>query len=323
MTTTSSSNGCWKHVDILLLFREAGVDLTPGKDDVYRGSHTYRHSSRSGKSLVVWPKAARWYCSSCKVSGDAADLLVDCGRAENRADAERILTERFGPPGTTEKPHLTDAGNAQRLVAAYGSHIRFCFPWGVWLIWDGKRWAVDHSGQIILFAKTVSQRLYAEASEIAAKAAGEPDADWRDTLSKQASAVLSWAKACESRVRIDAMVYLAQSEPGIPVLPTDLDADPWLLNVANGVLALKTGELLPHDPQRLITKLVPASYDPKARCPTWLSVLQRSMAGNQALVDFLQRAFGYAITGDVSEQVFFIFWGAGANGKGTIINSLL
>jgi putative DNA primase/helicase len=119
------------------------------------------------------------------------------------------------------------------------------------------------------------------------------------------------------------MIYLDQSEPGIPDLPGEMDTNPWLLNVQNGVLDLRTGKLLAHDPERLITKLVPTKYDPKSACPTWLAVLHRSMAGNQNLISFLQRAFGYALTGIVSEQVFFIFWGAGTNGKGTLINCVL
>jgi P4 family phage/plasmid primase-like protien len=316
-------NGRWQHADLRFLFAEAGIALKARKDGKYEANHSYQHDSKSGRNLVVWADEGRWWCSSCKAKGDAADFLVDVGRASERAEAERILTERFGPPYTPDSPHLTDNGNAQRLVAAHGGRIKHCFPWGKWLVWTGKSWEIDNKGLIISYAKSISKRLYQEASEVAAKASAEPDETRRDTLAKSAQALLSWARQCESRSRIEAMIALARAEPGVPVLHEEMDTDPWLLNVENGVLDLRTGKLLPHDPRRLITKLVPTKYDPKAACPTWLSVLERSMAGNQNLMAFLQRAFGYALTGKVSEQVFFIFWGAGANGKGTIINTFL
>jgi hypothetical protein len=303
-----NSNGRWRHADLVTLFAEAGNELKPTKNGkTYQGGHPYRHDSKSGTCLVVWPGEGRWWCSSCKAGGDAADVLVDRGTATDRNEAERILTERFGPPCMKERPHLTDVGNAQRLIEAYGDRIRYCFPWGKGLVWTGKRWEIDETGVVLSYAKTISKQLYTEASQLAARAAAEPDEASRDVLSKQAASLLAWARACESRARVDAMIYLAQSEPGIPVLPGEMDTDPWLLNVDNGVLDLRTGKLLAHDPKRPITKLVPTKYDPKATCPTWLSVLNRSMAGNQHLISFLQRAFGYALTGDVSEQVFFIF----------------
>jgi putative DNA primase/helicase len=312
----------WAHVPLAVLFQEARLEVKLKKGGKFQAPHSFKHDFKSGFPLVIWDDNI-WWCSSCGARGDAADFLVEIGKAANRQEAERLLAERFGPPHTKERPHLTDTGNAQRLIEAYGDRLRYCFPWGKWLVWTRKHWEIDSKGIVISYAKTISKQLYTEASEMAAQAAAEPDEDRRDALSKQAAALLSWARQCEARSRIDAMIYLAQSEPGIPVVPEEMDTDPWLLNVGNGVLDLRNGKLLPHDPKRLITKLISTKYDPKATCPTWLSVLNRSMAGNQNLISFLQRAFGYALIGDVSEQVFFIFWGAGANGKGTIVNTFL
>jgi hypothetical protein len=114
---------------------------------------------------VVWTNEGRWYCSSCKAKGDAADLLVDTGKAADRQEAERILTERFGPPHTLERPHPTDMGKAQRLIEAYGDRLRHCWPWNKWLVWDGIRWALDDSGTVFSYSKTIAKKLYAEAGE--------------------------------------------------------------------------------------------------------------------------------------------------------------
>ena len=116
---------------------------------------------------------------------------------------------------------------------------------------------------------------------------------------------------------------LAKSEPGVPLLPEELDRDPFLLNVLNGTLDLRNGHLRPHRREDLLTKLAPVSYCLRATCPLWLKFLDRIMDGNQALITYLQRVVGYGLTGDVSEQCLWFFHGAGANGKSTFLTTLL
>lgn len=67
----------------------------------------------------------------------------------------------------------------------------------------------------------------------------------------------------EARDRLRAMIDLARSE--VPVRPEELDRDPWLLNVHNGTLDLRTGELLSHHRENYITKLILVVYDPAAQ----------------------------------------------------------
>ena len=109
---------------------------------------------------------------------------------------------------------------------------------------------------------------------------------------------------------------------GIPVLPEQLDTDRWLLNVLNGTIDLRTGDLREHRRENLITKLAPVIYDPEAACPVWLAFLNRIMCNNDVVIDFLQRAIGYALTGDTREQCLFLLYGTGANGKSTFIETL-
>lgn len=213
---------------------------------------------------------------------------------------------------TDEQPsgeHLTDLGNARRLVARHGQDLRFCHPWGKWLVWTGKRWKIDNTGAVLRLAKETVRSIYAEA-------AAEPD-------DKQRQRIVDHAVRSESAARIRAMVALAESEPGIPVLPAELDRDPWLLNVKNGTIDLRTGELRPHRREDLITKIAPVEYNPAAECPRWKQFLNEIMDGNQSLINFLQRAAGMSLTGDTSEHVLFICHGSGRNGKSTFLNTLL
>ncbi len=91
------------------------------------------------------------------------------------------------------------------------------------------------------------------------------------------------------------------------------------LAVDNGVLDLRSGKLYPHDRWRLMTKLVPARFDPEARCDRWERFLSRVMGGNAELIAFLQRAVGYSLTGVTGERCLFFLYGMGANGKSTFL----
>jgi putative DNA primase/helicase len=203
---------------------------------------------------------------------------------------------------------LTDLGNARRLVARHGHDLRYCPAWRRWYVWDGKRWASDTTGEVVRRAKETVRAIHAEAAHIV---------DEETYLD-----VVRWAMKSESRSAIAAMIDLAKSELGIPLMPDALDMNPSLLNVHNGTLDLKTGDLRPHRRQDLITKLAPVAYDPQAACPTWLAFLDRIFDHKPALIEFLQRAFGYALTGDTSEQVLFFCYGPGANGKSTLLETL-
>jgi putative DNA primase/helicase len=143
---------------------------------------------------------------------------------------------------------------------------------------------------------------------------------------------MAWALKSEDARRINAMLDLARSEPGIPILPADLDRNAWLLNCPNGVVDLRTGRLREHRREDYITKICPTGYDPAAKCPAWERFLadifpatreESEEAHDQELIDFLQRFLGYCLTGDVREQHLVIFWGGGANGKSTLVNAAM
>lgn len=202
----------------------------------------------------------------------------------------------------------TDAGNAKRLVAAHGEAFRYVHVWKTWLVWDGQRLKPDQSGEMRRLAKSVAQELFEEAVTYA-------DTDRRDKMLKHAG-------RSESLSGIRSMIELAADEPGVPVTPDELDADPWLFNASNGTVDLRTGERRPHGPEQLITKVSPARYLPEAECPTWLAFLDRVLDHDDELIEFVRRALGYTLTGHTSEQVLFLLHGGGANGKTTLLETV-
>lgn len=209
---------------------------------------------------------------------------------------------------TADDPHATDLGNAKRLVERHGADLRYCQARNSWLVWDGRRWAWDESGETERRAKETVLSWYAEAAELPAK---------------ERKQLISHAMKCEAASRLEAMIKLARTEVGVPVAMGDLDRDPWALNCLNGTLDLRTGELRPHNPSDLMTRLVPVDYDALEDCPTFLAFLHQILAGKSDLIQFLQRAIGYSLTGLTVERCMFILWGGGKNGKSTLLDTVL
>jgi putative DNA primase/helicase len=232
-------------------------------------------------------------------------LAGDAGAGEFDELVAKLAAQERTP---SEPRHLTGGGNGQRLVDLHGLDIRYVHPWKQWLVWDGRRFQPDTTGELMRRAKMGVLRLYAEA-------AAERDPDRRKALA-------TWARRSDSEARMREMINLAASEPYVPVRPAELDSQPWRLNVEDGTIDLRTGELLPHSRRDLITKLAPVRFDPKATCPTWLAFLDRVLGHDADLVGFLQRAIGYSLTGDTGEQVLFFLYGTGANGKSTLLETL-
>jgi P4 family phage/plasmid primase-like protien len=207
---------------------------------------------------------------------------------------------------------LTDTGNAERMVAQHGETLRYCHTWGAWLVWDGRRWQRDATSEVMRLAKATVRSMKREFDEEAARRKRDPLLQQRDDY---LAGLGDFARKCESADKRRAMVSMAAVEQRVSIEADQLDGDSWLLNVANGTLDLRTGELRPHARGDLLTRVVPVEHDPGAECPRWLRFLSEIFVGDEDLIGFIQRAVGYSLTGETGEQVFFLCYGTGANGK--------
>lgn len=205
-----------------------------------------------------------------------------------------------------ESPPKTDMGNARRFALRHGARARFVNAWGP-MFYTGQRWALDDIGEWQRMARDVARSIHLEA------AAASDD---------ESKAIGKWALTSQSRSRLDAMIELAKSEPEIVIAPDRFDHDLMPINCQNGTLDLRAGQLRPHNPADYITRIVNADYHAAAACPIWLSFLDRIMRGNVPMIEFLQRAIGYSLTGLTIEQVLFLLWGTGANGKSVFLETI-
>jgi len=203
----------------------------------------------------------------------------------------------------------TDTSNAELIVRKSGGEAKYCAPWKKWVLWDGKRWESDERNRIYDIAKTVIRSMHEDVLNLP---------DHRDRIEMENHAIKS-----EAVRRRKAAVEAASWEPSVNLVPDDLDRDPWLFNVRNGTIDLKTGSCREHRKEDLISKVSRVDFDPHAGCPTWLAFLREITDCRADLMEFLQIAAGWTMTGDISAQTMFILYGSGANGKSTYLNALI
>ncbi|MFQ6026633.1 MAG: hypothetical protein ACE5Q6_03865, partial [Dehalococcoidia bacterium] len=258
--------------------------------------------------------AAGCHHNSCQGKG-----WVELREAVEPGYRKRRSVARVTPPGANghkppedmtdaeEAPLLTDTGNGIRLVQLHGEDLLYCHQSKSWLTWDSRRWRQDDTGHVVSLAKDVSRYLFQEAARLTEAARDASDNEAAD-LSRTAESLLKWVRQSQSKDRLSALLWCAQSETGIPILPGDLDADPWLLNCRNGTLDLRTGELLPHRRGDYITRICPVEYDPDAGFALLDDFLERILPDPE-VQSFVQRSVGYSLTGLTSEEKLFFAYG--------------
>ncbi|WP_069839650.1 phage/plasmid primase, P4 family [Bacillus sp. F56] len=286
----------------------AKMDSMFRESDLFREKWDRQHSA-DGATYGEMTIAAAIYSTGSTISDlmeqqeQPYEVYFSQTRSSQVADTEEIIDT---PPVF----HLTELGNAERLVYYHGKNIRYCNELD-WLIWNGKMWEEDSKRQIEALTAQTLRAIY-----------GEAKATEDGYRKKQLN---DWAKKCERRnIRMNTIL---DTRPMVAVRKQDLDSHKYLFNCENGVIDLKTGELLPHDRDFLFTKISSVAYQKDADCPNWKAFLESIFIDEQGqpnyeIINFMQKAIGYSLTGDTTEQVMFFLFGNGRNGKSTFINTV-
>ena len=254
--------------------------------------------------------AAQW-------AGDAgADVDGDDG-ANSDADDNAAGAGVFQSAIYDDPELLTDFGNAAHFLRRFGHITRYVEERGRFFCYESRRgkWCDRQS---------IADRRAAEIVR-GLKNAYAPTAN-----TSKATAQFKHYLACQKPERRKAILTLARCEIAIDY--EAFDADPMLLNVANGAIDLRTGAFLAHSPALMCSKISRVKFDAEAKCPRWTQFLSEIFAGDAEigdaeigdaeLIEFVQRAIGYSLTGLTREQVFFLLYGIGKNGKSTFLNVL-
>ena len=223
-------------------------------------------------------------------------------------DVERIARSVFGYEPAAKHFNLTDAGNGERFAAQNGDKVRYCWTWGKWLFYDGKRWNIEVGTE--------------KANCLAVKTARSIAREANNLEHNERGKYLKWSYQSESTIRLGAMLQASRSVEPIAAYGNQFDINGWLLNCLNGTVDLKTGELQPHNPDDMITKLTSVHYDPQAKLEMWDDFLRTVTGDDASMLEFLQVAIGYGATGSTAEEKLFFIHGQAATGKSTFLEAI-
>ena len=225
-------------------------------------------------------------------------------------------TARDEAPPTEPKPGVdfsrrlrTDANNALIFLDLFGENLRYVEKWGCWHVWGGVRWLEVSDLALLPMARRATELILTWAVAL-------------PTTNADREAWIKHAIATQKDARLRAIIGLAKGEAHVRNEPDALDADPWLLGCPNGTLDLRTGELRPARREDYITKQIGVAFDPDADCPRWRKFVDWAAQGDLEVIEFLQKFAGYALTGEISEEMMCAFVGDGANGKSTFLMTL-
>jgi putative DNA primase/helicase len=282
---------------------------------------TIRRGSRNNTLTSV--------AGSLRRRGASRDLILDLLTGTNKARCDPPLDDaevrgiaysiaRYDPDesATGREYEYNDRGDAEYILDIAGNHIRHIHPSkpkeaGIWCAWDGTRW--DHAGYGLSKA-TVRQGLERRASDLCNLA---------QTLDPEgAKAALRHAHRVGSSSKLDAVLKMLSTYEELQVSHEDFDNDPYALNCRNGIIDLRDGTLMPHDPAAYHSRIASVAYDSLAKAPRWAQFISDITAGEEELAAYLRRVAGYSLLGELSEHAFFMLVGTKRNGKTTFIESL-
>lgn len=230
--------------------------------------------------------------------------------ADFKADISRIkLTLEEMKPHSNPRYGRDEIGIGNAFADFFQPIARFNRDRGIWYVYDGRIWRPDEGGlKVAELAKLLADKLYTFALQI-------KDEDVRNRYIKR-------VQKLQLRKNRKTMVEDAKSVHPIPMAAFDRNTS--LFNCQNGTLDLKTMEFREHSPEDYLTMVSGVTYDPDASCPRWHSFINEVMCNDQELAAYLQRALGYALTGDTTLECMFILYGATSrNGKGTTMETFL
>lgn len=222
-------------------------------------------------------------------------ITIVGGEMKTLADLQPDKSDRYG---------WNDIGNGYLFADWFKDKARYVPQRKKWFIYDGRIWREDAGNlQAMKLCKKLADELMIYALSI------QND----EERLKYVGFVGKWQKRSYRETILKDAVDFAK-----------FDHDPYLFNCINGTLNLETGEFYTHRPGDLITKLAGAKYDPQAVSEQWIQFMDQVMQEDPEKTKFLQKAFGYGLTGSIEQECFFTLFGETTrNGKGTTVGTYL
>lgn len=216
--------------------------------------------------------------------------------AYEKAETKLVGDGLVNPSSTYE---MTDYGNAVLLIDRYQDSIGFFHPRDSWMAWNGQRWTTDAGESVVVKWTDIAVDMPQVLDE---------DKYWR-TYSLSSNGVRN-------------ALWQARRNPRIIIEPDSFDQRPDELNTPTGIVDLRTGEVLPHDPKKMHSKITAVAPDFESTPTKWLAFLDETFAGDQEVIDYMQKLMGQALRGNSSAELLPFAHGPGGCGKGTYFDTI-
>ncbi len=228
--------------------------------------------------------------------------VVDGGHGTKvpNAPAVAVMSENI------EDSEFTDQANADRLIEQYGHDLKYIAEMKTWAVWNGKFWEVGSKES-------------AEAKVFQMAVASARDLQRQSGLADRnvAPKMLKWAVKSQNANQLASTVKLAKNL--VTTLAEEFDQQPDFLNCQNGIVDLRTGEMLPHDRSMMFTKIARCNVDLDNTYPPVFNAFLERVVPDDDTRKYLLQFLGYMLSGSVAEQCYLFFFGAtGNNGKSTL-----
>lgn len=211
-------------------------------------------------------------------------------------------------PANNKRYGLNDAGSARLFMDTCGDRVQYAADRKRWLFYDGRRWDADGENAVKEQLKQLADAFAVYVLQ------NVPEESKRTEL-------LKFAGKWQSLRQRETILKDAQSVR--PVKSDVFDRNPRLLNCQNGTLDLNTLAFREHRAADMLSRLAGVTYDPTATAPRWLQFIDEITGGDKETARYIQKAAGYALTGDTMHECLFIFFGATSrNGKSTLLETI-
>lgn len=268
-------------------------------DDIFRSSKLYREKWDVKRGQKTYGEIT------------IANAIEKCRDVYEpmEVDKTKVYNPKTGEVVTKKDYDLTDTGNAQRFIDKFGDNIRYNFDNKYWMIWDGKTWVRDA-------VQIVKNKVDLMINEMKEEIVSEPNEKYAQEMFKN-------VKHLSSNSGKEAMLKEAMHIGKTPVRNSDFDKNIYLLNCENGVVDLRTGKLMPHNRDYMMSKNTHIEVDMENEPKVWMKCVSDIFKNSKGLIDFVHKAVGYSLTGSTEEQCFFQCYGNGSNGKTVFINAIM
>jgi|SRR5690554_4466775 len=280
-------------------------------DEVFRSSGLYREKyerkqSGSTYGLLLLENAVAWVYNKQAEEKNTELISYDVKKKAKQKNSDtgidgEVVEEK--DKSVVTKSRYTDTSNAMEFLREHGDNIRYNYDNKAWFIWNGKFWEWDRKNKIRQFADKTADNLLINAKQTM------DDVGFRNAL-----------RVLNSSGK-NNMIQEAMHQDKIGILNKELDNNILQINTLDGVYDLSRGEMLAHDPKLYQSQITGAGVSFK-KPKVWIKFLNEIFKGDETIINFMQKAIGYNLTGSIKEQKIFVLYGSGNNGKSVFMDTI-